>query len=609
MQLTRIEIENFKGIGSRQSIELKPITLLFGPNSAGKSTILQALHYLREILERRNTNPDQTIAGGLTDLGGFETFVHNQDRSLSIVLKLEFLLEDEQGNDWLPLNSGINVNKEIFHTLQLLYLADETNQPGIRPLVRQVGLAVEIRWSDLIQNSYVAMLEVEMNGEPVAMLKSPPQKGRAQLTGFNFTHPLLQEIIYSDDASGPHEDEEILPPEEAEPEEVEELLRGPLSSPLGREIWELSRELWADSSVSENQNTDFRITVRTPLGALPDLDQSLDLDLLEIDSLIEDGDEYIFYQQEEALDWMTASDGFGDAGEYKFQQQRRKGLSMLLDEMLLGPVRIGRDYLSALTYIGPLRDIPDRGYHARLSSDESRWAQGLAAWDLLYTDKDGKLLNEVNVWLSREQKLQTGYSLLKTQIREIPVPGPMSQYFEQGLTEDDIGDIQELYALLNIRTEIALRDVNKGIIVAPCDVGVGISQMIPVVVGCLRDKAGILIIEQPELHIHPAIQVRLGDLFIHTTQSENDYVNSRKSLLIETHSEHIILRILRRIRETTENELPPGVAGLSPDDLSVIYVDKTEQGVQLLNLRVDEEGEFIDRWPKGFFDERTDELF
>ena len=139
--------------------------------------------------------------------------------------------------------------------------------------------------------------------------------------------------------------------------------------------------------------------------------------------------------------------------------------------------------------------------------------------------------------------------------------------------------------------------------------GIGISQMIPVIVGCLRDKAGMVIIEQPELHIHPAIQVRLGDLFVCTTQSGKDYVNSGKSLLIETHSEHIILRMLRRIRETSGNELPPGTTGLKPDDLSVIYVEKSEEGVQLRALRVDEDGEFLDRWPKGFFDERTAELF
>ena len=580
MRLTCIEIENFKGISTRQSIELKPITLLFGPNSAGKSTILQALHYLREILERRNTDPDQTIAGGLTDLGGFTTFVHDHDLTLPIVLRVQLLLEDEQGNERLPLNSGGSVNEESLNDLQVRYIAGEIAEFGINSFVKRVGLTLEVRWSDLIQSAYVALLEIQMNGETLAMIKSPPQKGRAQLSSFDFTHPLLQEIIYSDDDIGPFEGEEILSPEEAE-----ELLGDPLSSPLGREIWELSRELSADSSVPEDQDTDFRIAVKTPLGALPDLDQLLDLDLVEIDSSVR------------------------EAGEFKIEQQRRKGLSLLLDEMILGPVRIVRDYLNAMTYIGPLRDIPDRGYQARLSADESRWAQGLAAWDLLHTDKEEKLLNEVNVWLSGEQKLQTGYSLVKTQIREIPVPSPMSQYFEHGLTEDDIGDVQELYALLNLRTVIALRDVYKGIIVAPRDVGVGISQMIPVIVGCLRDKGGIMVIEQPELHIHPAIQVRLGDLFIYTAQYRKNHVNSGKSLFIETHSEHIILRMLRRIRETTENELPPGTIGLKPDDLSVIYVDKTEEGVQLRNLRVDEEGEFIDRWPKGFFDERTDELF
>lgn len=580
MRLTYIEIENFKGISQRQSIELKPITLLFGPNSAGKSTILQALHYLREILERRNTDPDQTIAGGLTDLGGFATFVHDHDRTLPIVLRVQLLLEDEQGNERLPLNTGASVNEESFNSLQVWYIAGETTESEISPFVKHVGLTVEIRWSDLNQSAYVAMLEIQMNGQTLAMIKSRPQKGRAQLIGFDFAHPLLQEITYSDDDIGLFEGEEILSLEEAE-----DLLNDPLSSPLGREIWELSRELSAESSTPEEQDIDFRIAVKTPFGALPDLDQALELDLVEIDNAV------------------------GEAGEYKIEQQRRKGLSMLLDETILGPIRIVRDYLNAMTYIGPLRDIPDRGYHARLSPDESRWAQGLAAWDLLYTAKDRKLLDEVNVWLSGEQKLETGYSLEKTQIKEMPVAGPMSRYYERGLTDDDIGDLQDLYGKLNFRTEIALRDSDKGIIVAPCDVGVGISQMIPVVVGCLRDKAGILIIEQPELHIHPAIQVRLGDLFIHTKQSEQDYVNAGKTLLIETHSEHIILRILRRIRETTENELPPGATGLRPDDLSVIYVDKTEKGVQLRNLRVDEEGEFIDRWPKGFFDERTDELF
>jgi predicted ATPase len=101
MRLSRIEIENFKGIGRRQAADLKPITLLFGPNSVGKSTILQALHYLREILERGNIDPDVTIAGGLIDLGGFATLVHNHELGRAVRLKVAMDLSDEQGAEAL----------------------------------------------------------------------------------------------------------------------------------------------------------------------------------------------------------------------------------------------------------------------------------------------------------------------------------------------------------------------------------------------------------------------------------------------------------------------------------------------------------------------------
>ena len=70
-----------------------------------------------------------------------------------------------------------------------------------------------------------------------------------------------------------------------------------------------------------------------------------------------------------------------------------------------------------------------------------------------------------------------------------------------------------------------------------------------------------------------------------------------------------MLRLLRRIRETTENELPPGVAGLSADDLSVIYVEGDDQACASDRLRVDKDGEFRDQWPNGFFEERAGELF
>lgn len=79
MPITNITIENFKGISTKTEIPIRPITLLFGANSAGKSTILQALLYMRELLEGANPNADHLGTGGQSlDLGGFCEFVHNR---------------------------------------------------------------------------------------------------------------------------------------------------------------------------------------------------------------------------------------------------------------------------------------------------------------------------------------------------------------------------------------------------------------------------------------------------------------------------------------------------------------------------------------------------
>ena len=92
--ITAIEIENFKGIGAPVRIDLRPITLLFGRNSAGKSTILQALCYAHEILSHRNVDAHKTELGGeQVDLGGFRQFVHGHDLDRVVRLRFELNLE------------------------------------------------------------------------------------------------------------------------------------------------------------------------------------------------------------------------------------------------------------------------------------------------------------------------------------------------------------------------------------------------------------------------------------------------------------------------------------------------------------------------------------
>jgi predicted ATPase len=562
MRITSIAIENFKGIGPLQRIDLRPITLLFGANSAGKSTVLQALHYLREILERRNIDPDLTIAGGLIDLGGFATLVHNHELHRAVSINITLDLPEGQGAETLPLNSGLSTHDADFLELQLRYLLGEASISRDDAIVRQVGLEVEVRWSELERAPYVSRLGIELDGKPFAAIISPPQAGRAQLTDFNFAHPLLRRIEGVDD--------------EANKDSVA------LSSPLEDEIGSLAREAALDRSMAGAPDDRFRIAVATARGALPDLSQDLDLDLRDPDE---------------------------DNVELEQVSPRVNGLRRLLSEMVLGPARLVRDYLCAMTYIGPLRQIPSRGYRPQISPDDARWAHGLAAWDLLYSDRGGGLMQEVNSWLSNEGRLNTGYRLERVDYKEVPVPSIFHQMFERGLNDDDLGELQELYASLKTRNEIALRDFEKGILVAPSDVGVGISQMVPVVVSALRPHSGLLAVEQPELHVHPAIQVGIGDLLIRAIQLNQDRLNLAQTVLVETHSEHIMLRLLRRIRETTEGGLPPGIAGLTVEDLSVIYVESGDNGVIFRSLRVDRSGEFLDSWPRGFFEERGEELF
>jgi hypothetical protein len=178
---------------------LKPITLLFGPNSVGKSTILQALHYLREILERGNIDPDVTIAGGLIDLGGFVTLVHNHELDQPVRLKVMMDLSDEQGVDGLPLNFGSSLGEPEFAELPVRYLVGESEEYRDYAVVQQAALEVEIRWSELERAPYVTRLAIELDGEHLTAIVSPPQTGWAQLTEFNFAHPLFRRALRPDE--------------------------------------------------------------------------------------------------------------------------------------------------------------------------------------------------------------------------------------------------------------------------------------------------------------------------------------------------------------------------------------------------------------------------
>jgi hypothetical protein len=133
------------------------------------------------------------------------------------------------------------------------------------------------------------------------------------------------------------------------------------------------------------------------------------------------------------------------------------------------------------------------------------------------------------------------------------------------------------------------------------EVGSGISYVMPILVSL--NAAKISWIAQPELHLHPAAQCEMGDVFLRA-------FNRGHFAVVETHSEHLLLRVLKRIRQTTSGVEMDDDLRCVPEAVSVLYFDPQEDGsTEIKRMRVSRLGDFIDRWPHGFFEERGQELF
>lgn len=143
------------------------------------------------------------------------------------------------------------------------------------------------------------------------------------------------------------------------------------------------------------------------------------------------------------------------------------------------------------------------------------------------------------------------------------------------------------------------------------DLGLGLRRLIPMFLGLSAQKASIIMLEEPEAHLHQGAQADLGDLLLHkvqqthTSRSFNFRWHLRKQWLVETHSPHLIYRILRRIRETTTGTLPEGAPKAKPENVSILCVERNlngEPGSFVRPLRIGSNGELLDPLPPDFFE-------
>ena len=117
------------------------------------------------------------------------------------------------------------------------------------------------------------------------------------------------------------------------------------------------------------------------------------------------------------------------------------------------------------------------------------------------------------------------------------------------------------------------------------DVGYGVSQALPVLVELFRpDGAPMFLLQQPEVHLHPSAQAALGSLFC-------TMAASNRQLIVETHSEYIVDRVRMDIRDQTTD--------LKPDDVSLLFFERTDLDVLIHSLMFDEEGNVLNA-PDGY---------
>lgn len=520
-----LRLRNFKAIGDQEAtVDFAPVTLLFGPNSAGKSSIIQALHYAHEILNRDNPDADRTLLGGRAiELGGFRNMVHQRDSARSIVMTFDLDLSRTD----LPT---YRVDYQTSH-------ADLTDwASGVMSAVVSVGVA----WSDELQRPHVSEVTVDLDKQ-VTINMSCEASGR---------DPVFWIVI------------DPAHPVDQPPAQSGERLADVLAAVMERAV----DEQYLDLPTSLYQ---------TAVGDLTDALPRRGKVLRFPGTLYRDRDDV--------------------AENREFTEQ--------LSRLAVGPIDLLRDELAKLVYVGPLREVPERHIQPARSPDPARWSTGLAAWDLLAADPSD-LVGRTNRWLADRQRFNSGYHIENERYREVRLDSPLGVALSSG----DLLDSEQArtwYQQLPEHHRVRLVDDSKSISLSPQDLGIGLSQTIPIIVASLHARDSLVLVEQPELHIHPAMQVEMGDLFIESADDRE------LKFLVESHSEHLLLRILRRIRETAADEVPPGEPSCWKEDVAVYFVepDAERQGTRVTRLHITDDGDFSDPWPRGFFEERDAELF
>jgi predicted ATPase len=565
-RLSALRVGNFKAFADTQRIPLKPITLIFGPNSAGKSSFIHSLalaheaQFGREKRSLARLDVHHTDVGGSSiDLGGFRQYVHRGQASKRVEWGAELDVAALEGR----LGQLLAAVQKVSVTIAIGIELDDQDRPkpGAEPRVESIEIAGDgeelLRMSRRRTDAHGSLLRLDRLAADHAVFRQ-----------------VLKAIVESATTS-----------EEMRPEDFE----------------------GANEAIA-SLLPDLHARVEQFFPSSVELPKATDAELAPVNML------------------FPVSKG---NRKEDIAQAVRFYLPRTLNDLVKGVADTLADDLRRLQYLGPLRSFPPRHLAFAEHEDANWYAGGGYAWDVVR--RDDQVREAVNGWLG-SSKLKTPYKLVVRslvaldQLQE-PLESGLQQLQDEGLdmepdydgkSPDPVGaypvikDIEAEAERLKgaigdsdtdrIR-ELVLVDQRTNTVVTHRDVGIGISQVLPVLVMAYGSQGKLLAMEQPEIHLHPALQAELGDVFIEAALGDR-----KNTFILETHSEHLILRLMRRIRESYQGK-NTGVPSVTAADVSILYVEPDGTRSIVREMPLNEIGELVKAWPGGFFEEGLREQF
>lgn len=274
---------------------------------------------------------------------------------------------------------------------------------------------------------------------------------------------------------------------------------------------------------------------------------------------------------------------FGEGTDYRFVRRRGRAWPLPPPVRCYGfPDEVGAYYrnagfladrghdfttrLNRIRYLGPLRARPQRRYHWADAEPDDMGPRGEAAVAALLA---ARARND-RISLGKGRPRRTLEEHVAYWLREL---GLIHEFRVEPLAEG----VQVFQVLVR-------RTADSAEVPMP-DVGFGVSQILPVLVLCFyAPKGSTIILDQPEIHLHPAVQAGLADVFVDAHRRRG------VQILLESHSEPLLTRLLRRVADET----------LSNREVGLWFTEGVGRGSRITRLQLDEYGG-VANWPRDFF--------